>query len=174
MSFFQRAIDFFGGDKELLLLASSFLCLTMLAFVLIVGGGYWLSWRIRLACVRAQERKKRRAATARRLKYTLPDRENSYVRARLNTALKAETGEEPKLLGGEKQSVGLRLGYTRKMLARVREAALSPVERLDVEEMARLLALYVGKEKWSGADVKAINEMFSRLLKLSAKYEIAV
>ncbi len=170
MAWFQTIIEELGGDKELLILMISFSCLVLLSFLVIVGGGYLTACALRRACVRAQERKKRRAEGARRLKYTLPDRENSYVRARLNTALK---GEE-ELLKGEKQSVGVRLGYTRKMLSRVREAALSPVERLDVEEMAGLLALYLHKEKWSGAEVKAINEMFARLLKLSAKYEIAV
>jgi hypothetical protein len=74
----------------------------------------------------------------------------------------------------EKWKLGAKLGYARKMLAKIKEAPLSPVERIDVEEIARLVALYGRKEKWSAADVKSVSEIFSRLLKLSAKYDIAV
>ena len=43
-----------------------------------------------------------------------------------------------------------------------------------VEEFAKLLAAYDRKGKWSASDVKTVSEIFSRLLKLAAKYEIAV
>ena len=68
----------------------------------------------------------------------------------------------------------MRLRYTRRMVAKLKEATLSPIERLDIEEMARTLVLMERKEKWSSAEIKMINEIFSYLLKLSAKYEVAV
>ena len=133
----------------------------------LVGLGYaavyiLLSVRRKIAFRRAQ-----RAQIKRRLQFTLPDRENSYLRDRLHTALQ-EKKEEIFL---EK---GIRIGYAKKMLAKVKEESLTPTERIDVEEMARLLALYEHKEKWSASDTKTMSEVFARLLKLSAKYEIAV
>ncbi len=118
----------------------------------------------------AAEGKKRRAEEKRRLKFTLPDKDNAYVRARLNTALQAERTE----LDLDRESAGVRLEYTQKMLSKVKGATLSPIERLDVEEMSGVVALYAKKERWSSSDIRALNEVFARLLKLSAKYEVAV
>lgn len=136
----------------------------------LVGIGYatvyiFLEIRKKIALRRIQ-----RAEIKRQLKFTLPDRENDYVRARLHTALHTERED----FGTEKGNAGVRIHYARKMLAKIKESQLTPVERIDVEEMARILALYEVKEKWSTSDIKAMSEVFSRLLKLAAKYEIAV
>lgn len=135
-----------------------------------VGLGYAVVYisvavREKIAIRRAQ-----RAEIKRRVQFTLPDRENSYLRDRLQTALNTEK-EEAVL---EKRGCFARMSYARKMLARIMEAPLTAVERMDVEEFARLLAVYDRKGKWSASDVKAISEIFSRLLKLAAKYQIAV
>ncbi len=168
MRFLERISGYYEEDI-VAVLAGVWLCVVLVALLLLWQVVQTIVKGIRGLVLRAKERKKSRAERARRLKFTLPDRENSYVRARLNTALQAEDkaveGFEPAYL---------RLGYVRKMLAKVQEATLSPIERLDVEEMSGLLALYTAKEKWSAEDRKAVNEVFSRLLKLSAKYEIAV
>lgn len=132
-----------------------------------VGGGLYALLFLSLGiCRRRRERKTLRAELKRRVEYTLPKEGNTYLRTRLHTALR-ETDDEA-------QEVEISLGYARKMLAQVRAAALTPVERLDVEEMARLLSLYGCQTKWTGADMRAVNEIFARLLKLSAKYEVAV
>ncbi len=115
-------------------------------------------------------RKTRRIQAKRRLRYTLPDERNDYVKSRLHTALRAEEGEKYV----NRESVGVRLRYAKKMLALLKESPLSPVERLDVEELDGVIAAYQAREKWSSEDVKAVGEIFARLLKLSAKYEIAV
>lgn len=122
------------------------------------------------------ERRLYRAEIKRQVQFTLPDKENGYLRDRLRTALHtAEIGGiNEELFGTDKKNVGIRLGYARKMLAKVKEAPLSPAERLDVEEMARLIFLYEKREKWSSSELKTVNEIFSRLLKLSAKYELAI
>ncbi len=134
------------------------------------GVAYALSfWWIALRRM-AAERKSRRKEEGRRLKFVLPDRDNAYVRARLNTTLQTESKE----FDLDKESAGVRLEYAQKMLAKVREVGLSPIERLDVEEMSGLVALYTKKERWSGSDMRALNEVFARLLKLSAKYEVTV
>ena len=122
------------------------------------------------------ERRLYRAEIKRRVQFTLPDKENGYLRDRLRTALHtAEIGGlDEEAFGANKKNVGIRLSYARKMLAKVKEAPLSPAERLDVEEMARLIFLYEKREKWSSSELKTVNEIFSRLLKLSAKYELAI
>ncbi len=131
-----------------------------------MGRSVLAAWRRRVA------RKREKLERDKRLQYALPDRENRYLQTRLHTALRAEKPDDFFLAGDGDGSVKMR--YARKMLAHVKEAALSPVERLDVEEMAGALAVFQKKEKWSNADLKALNEIFSRLLKLSAKYQIAV
>ena len=145
------------------------------AFILVaegslVGGGYAVLY-IALELRRKRARQKEgRAALKRRLQFTLPDRENRYLRDRLHTALNTESDT----LFLDKKKVDARLHYVRKMLVKIKEAPLSPIERIDVEEIAGLVALYEKKGRWSSSDVKRMSEVFSRLLKLSAKYEIAV
>ena len=143
----------------------------MLAIVCgLMGSGYaivYVSVEIR---ERIAERKARREEKKRRVQFTLPDRENQYLRDRLQTALRTER-EEAVL---ETRGSVARMGYARKLLAQVKESPLTPVERIDVEEFAKLLAAYDRKGKWSASDVKTVSEIFSRLLKLAAKYEIAV
>ena len=122
-----------------------------------------------------KERRARREEEKYRLQFVLPDKENAYLQDRLRTALNVVECEGKKGdFSADKESVGVRLRYTRRMVAKLKETALSPIERLDIEEMASTLVLMERKGKWSSAEVKMINEIFSRLLKLSAKYEIAV
>ncbi|MBQ8323385.1 MAG: hypothetical protein IJX91_05410 [Clostridia bacterium] len=145
---------------------------TCLAVLAIVGGILYLIlfvsfavWRKRLA------EKKEREERARRLKYTLPDRENAYVRARLNTVLRTpnEPSKEPSV--AEKY---FRLEHARKMLSAVREKEISMAERLETDELSALLSLYAKKESVDSEDLRVINDAFSRVLKLSAKYDVAL
>ena len=172
MVWIDRVAEFFGVDSRLALAAFCILFSMVFSCVCCL----FLAYAVCSAKKRARERRERRAAVKRRLQFTLPDKENGYLRDRLHTALCAQESDErnEEIDVADKKSVGVKLGYARKMLAKVKESALSPIERLDVEEMSRLVALYGRKGKWSGSDVKAINEIFARLLKLSAKYEIAV
>ncbi len=113
---------------------------------------------------RAQKRKKGEGKDCRRVEFTLPEAQNSYVRARLNTALR----EEP--ISGE--SRGVELAYARELLCRLKSAPLATAERLEIEEMGRALAVYGEKETWSAYDLRAVNDCLGRLLRLSAKYTI--
>lgn len=114
---------------------------------------------------RLQNRRERRAEATRRLSYVLPDRDNAYVKARLQTALNAPEEET-----SEKHN--FTLAHARKLLARIKESPLTAVERLETEEMSRLLALYVQKERWTADDLRTANELFARILKLSGKYAV--
>ena len=105
----------------------------------------------------------------------LPERDNSYVRARLYTALR---GEEKDGISITRKSVPyenrgmVRLGYARRLLAGVQDAPLSPAERLEVEILARSFAEYALCERWDCEQLRSVNELFARLLKLSAKYGV--
>ena len=117
-------------------------------------------------------RKLRRAEEGRRMQYTLPESENTYIRARLNTVLQVpeESVNYKKTSGGEK----VRLAYARSLLARVKEAPLSAAERLQAEDIGKTFLLYLKKEEWTAEDLRVVNDTFSCLLKLAAKYSVAV
>ncbi len=124
---------------------------------------------IRRLKARRKESKRQLLQAKRQLEFALPDSENQYLRERLHTALRKEEKGDT-----DKGNAQVRLRYARKLLACLKESPLSPVERLDVEEICALVAAYGERQRLSGADIKAVNEVFARILKLSAKYEIAV
>ncbi|MBO5412590.1 MAG: hypothetical protein J6A38_05885 [Clostridia bacterium] len=152
-------------------------CLSLLA---IFGGGVYLALYSVLA-VRKHilARRKRREEITRQLQFTLPDRENAFVRSRLQTALHVdderleevwESVEENALK--EKKEKSFRVEYAYRLLAKVKTAPLSVAERLQTDEMSKTLAVYMQKERWTANDLRVVNELFAGLLKLSAKYAV--
>lgn len=129
------------------------------------GGTYLVGYLIALIVRFARNRSAQRQERYRQLQYTLPDRGNSFVRARLNTAL--NTVEK-----GSETTWKTEFVYARSLLAKVREAQLSAVDRLQAEEMGKLFALYGKKDGLGAEDLKAVNEAFAMLLKLAAKYGV--
>lgn len=107
----------------------------------------------------------------RKIEYTLPEQDNTYIRSRLNTVLRDPSAQGVEN-NGYKETV--RLAYARKLLERVKEAPLSVAERLETEEISRTFALYLSKAEWGAKEYRTVNELFSVLLKLSAKYSVAV
>ena len=105
----------------------------------------------------------------------MPERDNTYVRARLHTALRVE---EDGAVSNVRKSVpyenrgAVRLGYARRLLAGVQDAPLTPAERLETDTLARAFAEYSVCEKWDTEQLRAVNELFARLLKLAAKYSV--
>lgn len=141
--------------------------LRVLAVLAILGGALYIVLFCTLT-VRAGvlARKRRRAAIERKLQYTLPVQGNSYVRERLNTALRvSENAEE-----GEKAL--LEFSHAQKLLLKVKAAPLSTAERLETDELAELISLYLKKERFGAEDIRIVNDAFARLLKLSAKYTV--
>lgn len=116
-----------------------------------------------------RERKHNREQILRKLQFTLPEKDNTYIRDRLNTILKIE---EKQSNATENESEPLRLEHVRKMLAKVKEAPLTQAERIEAEEMSKMFSAYLKKNKWTPSDVRIMNELFSCLLKLSAKYSV--
>jgi hypothetical protein len=176
--FFGYLVDNAGCFAALvsLILGGSFIALAVLvksSAARLVGGGVlfvfsgaaylWLAIALGIKN-RVIERRKKRAEIKRRLQFTLPDRENAFVRARLNTVLKPEeeTGDEPPL----------KLSYAGALLKKLKEMPLSPAERLQASEMENAFSLYLQKEGWTAGDLRAVNDLCSALIKLSAKYAV--
>ncbi|MBQ8295990.1 MAG: hypothetical protein IJX87_06120 [Clostridia bacterium] len=122
---------------------------------------------------RIENRKKNRENYRRQLQYTLPDHDNSFVRSRLNTALRLPNApndtHEPT---ADAKAQTFRMQHARQLLTKIKNAPLTKAERLQTEDAERLFSAYVKKERWSADDVRLINELFSYLLKLSAKYSV--
>lgn len=151
-------------------------CLCSGSLLLIVGGLSYLSVHSTLwICNLRQKRKERRREAARQMQYTLPERENCYIRTRLQTALqikgnKGEYAQGESLQKTEKASINF--AYARNLLHKLREAPLSTAERLQLEEMTKEFSLYLRKEEWTNEDFCAANELCAALLKISAKYAV--
>ena len=145
--------------------------LTFVAGCLLVGAvGYLVLYaalffkRVRL------ERRKSRMELEKRICYTLPDRDNSFVRARLNTALRCEEEEVNAYMDTANDGKLIKLAYVRKRMEALRQATLSKAERMELEELSRAFFLYFYKEKWSVQELRALNEICALVIKLSAKY----
>ena len=110
---------------------------------------------------------RRQHAHYRRVEYTLPDRDNSYVRARLSTALRGDMGAEE-----ERTEYTVCLSYARELLAKLKAAPLTQAERLETDGLEGVFSLYFHKSKWSANDLRAVNGACARLIKLSAKYAV--
>ena len=144
-------------------------CLAILA---IFGGALYLLLFFTLTIIKKRKEKNaERQAYARRLQYTLPDRENSYVRTRLNTVLRVEEPPETRATIAQKY---FRLEHARNLLRAVQEKPLSAVERLETDELSALFSLYAKKEKINSDDLQMLNDAFSRVLKLSAKHDVCM
>ena len=102
------------------------------------------------------------------MKFTLPDRENTFIRSRLSTVLNREFCE------AERQEEKLAIEFTQalKTLDKISVAPLSTAEKIEVGRMQDELRAFEEKEAFSAKEVSSINEKFARLLKLSAKYGV--
>ncbi|MBQ7913313.1 MAG: hypothetical protein IJ308_08405 [Clostridia bacterium] len=118
---------------------------------------------------KAWARRAHRREQVRKLQYCLPDRENTFVQARLNTVLNTTYGED-----GLPVTEQIDFGYARQLLAALREKPLSVGEKLQAEDIGKSFGAYLQKPHWSVADLKAVNDAFSALMKLCAKYSVGV
>lgn len=134
--------------------------------VLVVFGGFLfiLLFAVLVLARRVSERKQRRAEIKRRLEFALPDRDNAYLRERLQTALNTERQ------GGVTPTPSF--SHARVLLAKIKEAPLTKAERLEWNELASSFELYLTKPTLRAEEVRAVNDLFSRILKLSAKYAV--
>ena len=140
-----------------------FLAVAITAFV---SGFVWLF--IFYLCSLISRRRKRRKSGNREIKFTLPDRENTFIRSRLSTALNREFCEAER----QEEKLAIEFSQALKMLDKISIAPLSTAEKIEVGQMQSDFHAFEAKEMFSAKEVSSINEKFSRLLKLSAKYGV--
>ncbi|MBQ4053887.1 MAG: hypothetical protein IJD33_06070 [Clostridia bacterium] len=136
-------------------------------------GVCWLFTTLTIFFSRRALRKKKSLMVSAKASALLPEKDNSYVRARLHTALRGDdiSAEERKYVPYENRGA-VRLGYVRRLLASMQDAPLLPAERLELESLSREFENYALSEKWNATQLRAVNELFARLLKLAAKYSV--
>lgn len=111
------------------------------------------------------EKKRKSREEGKALLFTLPDKENLFIRERLNTSLSPK--EEQYF-----SSSDLQMEYMRKCIVKLKGAKLSPADRLAVENYSRIITAYMSAEALSAQELRGVNDTFSALLKMSAKYAV--
>ncbi len=140
-----------------------FLIIAITAFV---SSFFWL-FIFSLFSLLSRRRKRRKNAN-REVKFTLPDRENTFVRARLSTVLNREFCQAQR----QEEKLAIEFSQALKMLDKISIAPLSAAEKIEVGQMQGDLRAFEEKQTFSAKEVSSINEKFARLLKLSAKYGV--
>lgn len=131
-----------------------------------------LLFHVREKSMRKKEKKRRmQAELKRREQFVLPDKDNSFIRARLHTALQDANTSLLQESNGVKQE-SFRFDYVRKLLTRLKNAPLSTAERLQTEDLEKTLGYCLQKERLHTDDVRLVNDTFSAVLKLAAKYAV--
>lgn len=140
------------------------------AVLFICAGSLYLILRTVLALkAKIKTRRERRLKTERQLQFTLPEKDNSFIRARLNTVLKSENEQETVQ---EPQAIDFRLGYAKQLLMKLKEQKLSTADSLKREEFSALIGAYANKLQCTASDLRTLNDALAGLLKLSAKYAV--
>jgi hypothetical protein len=139
------------------------LALSVLSFVsLIVCAFFYAAWK-------RKRKKARKAERARRVEFALPEKDNSFIRERLFSVL-----QDPKNKIDPKQYTeeNLQITYVQDLFVKLSTAPLSVAERLSVEDTAKLLKAVFSRGKWTAEELRIMNDCFSSLLKISAKYAV--
>ena len=114
-----------------------------------------------------KKRRLQREEVRKNLQFTLPERDNEFIRTRLNTVLKDKEGKVDLFFCND-----FRFSYIKKLICGLKGRSLSPADRLKTEEYAGIIGAYAGKENWSLDEMENLNEILSAVLKLSAKYSL--
>ena len=104
--------------------------------------------------------------------FTLPDRENTFVRDKLNTSLRCDTLGREAPADYDLEAEKLKLTYVRSLLTSLKKAPLSMGDRLEVNGVSQKITRYALKNKLTSEETRDLNDGFSLLLKMSAKYSI--
>ena len=109
---------------------------------------------------------------AKSFSFTLPDRENSFVRDRLRGPLTSEEERKQQTATVLMKDLDVRLDYTKKTVAKLKSLELTPADRLEVNRISKTVAFYALKNALSPSETRALNDCFARLLKLTTKYAV--
>ena len=145
-----------------------FLCGALGAGCLILAiilSGIWLKSRRAARIERFQK-------ADRAVQFTLPDKENSFVRDRLKGPLKSEEGQKKQENFTPLKDMDIRLDYTRKTITKLKASSLTPADRLEVNRISKTVTFFALKNALSPSETRSLNDCFSRLLKLCAKYAV--
>ena len=113
-------------------------------------------------------KRKKKTPPVRGIEFALPDRENTFVRARLSTALNGAFAAKTE----QKERLAVDFTQALQMLEKIKLSPLSPAEKLETSALQTRLCELAGMTLFSAKETTEINESFSRLVKLSAKYKI--
>lgn len=148
--------------SQLAVICSILLGLSLISYVAL--GVIWTKNKKRAKAKRWKD-------TEKEYRFTLPQQDNTFIRERLNGALKQDEKTRPQdavLL----KDMDLRLDYTRKTIAKLKASALSPADRLEVNRISKTVTFFALKNALSPVETRSLNDCFARLLKLSAKYAV--
>lgn len=151
----QEQALFFMALGSLALSLFCFLCLGIMIILRIIK--------------REKLRKEERAKKARTLQFSLPQKDNEFIRERLLHVLNNEKKDAEDTRYQEKD---LQITYAQTLLEKLVNAPLSAIERIETEETARLLKLTFSRGEWTAQELRMINDCFVTLLKTSAKYAV--
>ena len=62
--------------------------------------------------------------------------------------------------------------HVKSLLLKLDESPLSPAERLEIKGICELFAARINTVDYSFEELRELNDAFSRILKLSAKYAV--
>lgn len=150
-------IDMFAKDMRAALLFFLLSCLL----------GATIFWLVRGTIV-FFKRRKRKFVPERQVEFMLPDKENTYVRSRLATVLNTEQQSETE----KEEELPLTFAHAKTLLHKLWFAPLSQAERLEMQELENYLEKYGARKRFNAKDVCILNDVFARLLKLSAKHGV--
>ncbi len=139
-----------------------FVCLSAIVFFAVCLTCFCLASQT----ARKKRREKARVEARKKEIYTLPNRENSFIKERL---LSISVPQTSALCKDGKE---LRLVYVRGLLQKIKGKSLTPSERVQVDGISRYLTAFAMKDEHTCQELREVNERFSELIKLSAKYAI--
>lgn len=143
--------------------------LTPILFIA-AGGEYFLLSGIIAIAKKIRKRKQTRAEMEKKIQFALPDKDNEFVKARLNTVLNKTARSNDTDIKARAKDYSF--SYIKKLLVLLKSAKLAPADRIKTEEYASLISVYSVKDEWTGEDLQTVNEVLSCVIKLSAKYAV--
>ncbi len=161
-----KIMDFFGNfswEERLFFMAVVALTLSAFCFLCLAIIGIL---RIKK---RRKIKREERAKKARNLQFSLPEKDNEFVRERLFHVLKNDKKESDNTKYKEEN---LQISYAQNLLEKLANAPLSFAERMETQDIANLLKITFSRGEWTAQELRVINDCFLSLLKISAKYAV--
>ena len=139
------------------------------AILCVYGGTAYLILRFILSVKRKIiARKAKREQVERELQFTLPDKDNSFVRARLNTVLKPQKTEDVETSEIQK----IEFAHAKALIEKLKACRLTTADGLKIQSLIETIGTCATSSTCTTSELNQLSEAFSTLLKLSAKYAI--